>query len=119
MHDERVTTTDPFALLAHTYAVALLLGGVTLRTADWEPDRVVVDHDHQVIMISRHLPRWQAVSDAIVLGLRLLCRGRSITTGPAGEPVWADRRRAVGGDYHSHHPPEDPPSSPRLRIVRD
>lgn len=112
--------TDPFALLAQTYAVALLLGGVTLRTADWAPDRVVVDHDQRAIIISRNIPRWRHVNAAITKGLEMLCRGRSIAVSPSGDPVWAGRR-VVGDEYQydDRRPPEDPPSNPRLRIVRD
>jgi len=79
---------------------------------------VVVDHDDHVIMISKHLTRWRDVGDAMLLGLRLLCQDRAIVTGPAGAPVWADRR-AVGDGYQHRYPPEERPSSPRLRIVRD
>ncbi|MFC6090836.1 hypothetical protein [Saccharothrix lopnurensis] len=78
---------------------------------------MVVDHDEHVIMISKHLTRWRDVGDAMLLGLRLLCQGRAIVTGPTGEPVWAELRAV--GDGRPHRPPEDRPSSPRLRIVRD
>lgn len=116
-HDEVVTADriPPQALTHLSFALARLLGGVTLRVAPWPPHRVVVDHHHQIIWVSDTLPpRYH--NAAVSMGLDLLRRGRSIATGPDGEPLWS--LQAAGGDRVDLRPPEDPPSNPRLRLVR-